>query len=117
TVRVNTATAIRPTTIFCIERRAMLRALHAQAELSEKFTASLLARNVDLEEGLCDQLFNHSEKRLAPYPAETCAFRPKRCHARCQNAANESLDSGRNGGQDAHFMNKFSRLLGYGVSL
>ena len=43
----------------------MLRALHAQSELSEKFTASLLARNIDLEEDLCDQLFNHSELRLA----------------------------------------------------
>ena len=27
--------------------------------------ASLLKRNIDLEEDLCDQLFNHSEKRLA----------------------------------------------------
>jgi len=27
--------------------------------------ASLLTRNIDLEEDLCDQLFNHSEKRLA----------------------------------------------------
>lgn len=27
--------------------------------------ASLLTRNLDLEEDLCDQLFNHSEKRLA----------------------------------------------------
>jgi len=43
----------------------MLRALHAQPELSEKFMASLLSRNIDLEEDLCDQLFNHSEKRLA----------------------------------------------------
>ena len=43
----------------------MLRALHAQPELSEKFTASLLARNIDPEEDLCDQLFNHSEKRPA----------------------------------------------------
>ena len=43
----------------------MLRALHSQPELSEKFTAALLARNIDLEEDLCDQLFNHSEKRLA----------------------------------------------------
>jgi hypothetical protein len=24
-----------------------------------------LSRNIDLEEDLCDQLFNHSEKRLA----------------------------------------------------
>ena len=43
----------------------MLQALHAQPELSEKFTAALLARNINLEEDLCDQLFNHSEKRLA----------------------------------------------------
>jgi len=33
--------------------------------LSEKFIAALLVRNIDLEEDLCDQLFNHSEKRLA----------------------------------------------------
>jgi CRP/FNR family transcriptional regulator, cyclic AMP receptor protein len=43
----------------------MARALHEQAELSEKFIAALLVRNIDLEEDLCDQLFNHSEKRLA----------------------------------------------------
>ena len=43
----------------------MLQALHAHIELSEKFTAALLARNINLEEDLCDQLFNHSEKRLA----------------------------------------------------
>ena len=27
--------------------------------------AALLTLNIDLEEDLCDQLFNHSEKRLA----------------------------------------------------
>jgi hypothetical protein len=43
----------------------MPSALHGQRELSETFMASLLARNIDLEEDLCDQLFNHSEKRLA----------------------------------------------------
>ena len=64
-VRVGTATAVEPATLFQVERRAMLRALHDQAELSEKFMGFLLARNIDLEEDLCDQLFNHSEKRLA----------------------------------------------------
>jgi len=64
-VRVSTATAVQPATLFQVERRAMLRALHDQAELSEKFMGFLLARNIDLEEDLCDQLFNHSEKRLA----------------------------------------------------
>src|ERR1700680_4332881 len=43
----------------------MLRPLSAQPELSEKFITSLLVRNINLEEDLCDQLFNHSEKRLA----------------------------------------------------
>ena len=33
--------------------------------LSEEFMAQVLARSIDLEEDLCDQLFNHSEKRLA----------------------------------------------------
>src|SRR4029434_3688083 len=64
-LRVSTATAVEPATLFQVERRAMLRALHDQADLSEKFIAFLLNRTIDLEEDLCDQLFNHSEKRLA----------------------------------------------------
>jgi CRP/FNR family cyclic AMP-dependent transcriptional regulator len=43
----------------------MIRALHDQPEFSEQFMALLLTRNIDLEEDICDQLFNHSEKRLA----------------------------------------------------
>ena len=64
-IRMSTATAVEPSTLFRVERRAMLRALHEHAELSEKFMVFLLARNIDLEADLCDQLFNHSEKRLA----------------------------------------------------
>ena len=65
TVRIKTATTTESSTIFRVEKKAMLQALHAQPELAEKFTAALLARNINLEEDLCDQLFNHSEKRLA----------------------------------------------------
>jgi len=64
-VRMSTATATESSTVFRVQKQAMLRALHAQPGLSETFTAALLARNIDLEEDLCDQLFNHSEKRLA----------------------------------------------------
>jgi CRP/FNR family transcriptional regulator, cyclic AMP receptor protein len=64
-VRISTATTTESSTVFRVQKQAMLRALHAQPGLSEKFTAALLARNIDLEEDLCDQLFNHSEKRLA----------------------------------------------------
>lgn len=63
--RVSSATVVQHSTLYCVTRKAMLHALHAQPLLSEKFTASLLRRNIDLEEDLCDQLFNHSEKRLA----------------------------------------------------
>jgi CRP-like cAMP-binding protein len=64
-LRTSTATGLEPSTVFRIGKRAMLKALHGQPRLSEKFTASLLARNVNLEEDLRDQLFNHSERRLA----------------------------------------------------
>jgi CRP/FNR family transcriptional regulator, cyclic AMP receptor protein len=64
-LRISTATALASSTVFRIDKLSMLRALHEQVELSEKFIAALLVRNIDLEEDLCDQLFNHSEKRLA----------------------------------------------------
>ena len=64
-LRVSTAETLESSTLFRIDKRAMIRSLHEQSELSEKFMASLLTRNIDLEEDLCDQLFNHSEKRLA----------------------------------------------------
>ena len=64
-LRVSTAEALEPSTVFCIEKEAMMKALHDQPALSEEFVAQLLTRSIDLEEDLCDQLFNHSEKRLA----------------------------------------------------
>jgi CRP-like cAMP-binding protein len=64
-VRTSTATGLEPSTVFRIGKRAMLKALHGQPRLSEKFMTSLLARNVNLEEDLRDQLFNHTERRLA----------------------------------------------------
>jgi CRP/FNR family cyclic AMP-dependent transcriptional regulator len=41
-LRISTATALGPSCIFQIDRLAMLRALHEQVELSEKFIAALL---------------------------------------------------------------------------
>jgi CRP/FNR family cyclic AMP-dependent transcriptional regulator len=63
--RVSTATTIESSVVFRVQKQAMLLGLHGQPELSERFTAALLSRNITLEEDLCDQLFNHSEKRLA----------------------------------------------------
>ena len=63
--RTSAATCLELSTVFQIEKRAMLRAIHLQPQLSGEFVASLLARNINIEEDLCDQLFNHSELRLA----------------------------------------------------
>jgi CRP-like cAMP-binding protein len=64
-LRLSTATALEPSIVLRIERRAMSQGLHARTELADTFIAALLTRNSNLEEDLCDQLFNHSEKRLA----------------------------------------------------
>jgi CRP/FNR family transcriptional regulator, cyclic AMP receptor protein len=43
----------------------MLRVLHTEHALSDRFISHVLARNIRVEEDLVDQLFNSSEKRLA----------------------------------------------------
>ena len=64
-VRMGTATAITPTTLLVIEKQEMIRVLHAEHALADRFMSYMLARNIRTEEDLIDQLFNSSEKRLA----------------------------------------------------
>jgi CRP/FNR family transcriptional regulator, cyclic AMP receptor protein len=65
TVCMGTATAITPTTALTIGKSEMVRVLHAEHELSDRFISYMLGRNIRIEEDLVDQLFNSSEKRLA----------------------------------------------------
>jgi CRP/FNR family transcriptional regulator, cyclic AMP receptor protein len=64
-LRMGTATALVPTTVLRIQKREMMRTLHEQSALSDRFIAHMLNRNIRIEEDLIDQLFNSSEKRLA----------------------------------------------------
>jgi CRP-like cAMP-binding protein len=64
-VRMGTATALTPTTALVIDKGEMLRVLHEEHDLSDRFISYVLARNIRIEEDLIDQLFNSSEKRLA----------------------------------------------------
>src|SRR5438045_3779789 len=64
-VRLATATAMGASTIRIVPKQQMIRLLHNQHTLSDRFIAHMLARNTRLEEDLVDQLFNASEKRLA----------------------------------------------------
>jgi CRP/FNR family cyclic AMP-dependent transcriptional regulator len=64
-IRMGTATAITPSTVLVIEKSEMLKVLHEEHGLSDRFIKFMLARNIRIEEDLIDQLFNSSEKRLA----------------------------------------------------
>jgi CRP/FNR family transcriptional regulator, cyclic AMP receptor protein len=64
-VRTGSATAAARSTILRVPKGRMLRLLHKQHAMSDRFIAHMLARNIRIEEDLVDQLFNSSEKRLA----------------------------------------------------
>jgi CRP/FNR family cyclic AMP-dependent transcriptional regulator len=64
-VRLATATTLTASRILVVAKSQMIRMLHQQHALSDRFIAHMLSRNNRLEEDLVDQLFNASEKRLA----------------------------------------------------
>ena len=113
-LRISTATTTESSTVFKIQKRAMLQALHAQPELSEKFIASLLVHNIDMEEDICDQLFNQTEKRLARVLLKLSRygqhdFLPD---AKLSQLSHETLADlvGTTRPRILHFLNKFRRL-------
>src|SRR2546430_560446 len=64
-VRMGTATAVTPSKILLVDKAKMIRLLHRQHAMSDRFISHMLSRNIRIEEDLIDQLFNSSEKRLA----------------------------------------------------
>jgi CRP/FNR family cyclic AMP-dependent transcriptional regulator len=112
-VWMGTATSISPTTLLEIEKHEMLRVLHSEHALSDRFMAYLLTRNIRTEEDLVDQLFNSTEKRLARtllllarYGSE---FKPeKNIPAISQEMLGEMVGTTRS--RVNFFMNKFRKL-------
>ena len=64
-LRMATVTALTNCTLMRVEKKAMLKVLHSEHEMSDIFVEHLLAKNFRYREDLIDQLFNSSEKRLA----------------------------------------------------
>jgi CRP-like cAMP-binding protein len=64
-VRMATAITTSATALLVVEKQHMIRLLHEQHAMSDRFLAYVLARNIRVEADLVDQLFNSSEKRLA----------------------------------------------------
>lgn len=113
-LRISTATTMEACVIFRVEKAVMMRALSNQSELSEKFMAALLTRNIDLEEDLCDQLFNHSEKRLARVLLKMSRLRQHDAipDAKIPDLSHETLAEmvGTTRSRVTHFMNKFRTM-------
>jgi CRP-like cAMP-binding protein len=64
-LRMGSATAMADCTILLIDKDQMVRVLHQEHGLSDRFITHMLTRNIRIEQDLVDQLFNSSEKRLA----------------------------------------------------
>jgi CRP/FNR family transcriptional regulator, cyclic AMP receptor protein len=64
-LRVATAVSVGACRLTKVDKPAMARMLHQDADCAEMFITHLLARIVRYEADLIDQMFNSSEKRLA----------------------------------------------------
>jgi CRP-like cAMP-binding protein len=51
-LRLATATAIAPSKILVVQKRAMINLLHSQHAFSDRFIAHMLARNIRIEGGV-----------------------------------------------------------------
>jgi CRP/FNR family cyclic AMP-dependent transcriptional regulator len=64
-LRLATATAMSACTALKIDRSEMIRVMHTEPSFADLFLRFLLARSMQTQADLVDQLFNSSEKRLA----------------------------------------------------
>jgi CRP/FNR family transcriptional regulator, cyclic AMP receptor protein len=63
--RMAKAMTITACTILVVDKRKMIRVLHEEHALSDRFISYMLSKNIRIEADLVDQLFNSTEKRLA----------------------------------------------------
>ena len=108
-----TATAIGHTTILSIAKEEMLRLLHKEHELSDRFISYMLTRNNRVEEDLIDQLFNSSERRLARTLLLLARYgKQDQPQQKISNVSQGTLADmiGTTRSRVSFFMNKFKRL-------
>jgi CRP/FNR family transcriptional regulator, cyclic AMP receptor protein len=112
-VRIGSAAAITPSRVLVIEKKQMIKVLHDQHALSDRFISHMLSRNVRIEQDLIDQLFNSSEKRLARALLLLARYgkqvKPRQVVAKIsQETLSEMVGTTRS--RVNFFMNKFKKL-------
>ena len=108
-----TATAISDCSVMRIQRKELLRILHAQHEFSDMFVAYLVDRHNHTQADLVDQLFNSSERRLARALLLLASFGKKdRPEEVIPDVSQETLAEmiGTTRSRVNFFMNKFRKL-------
>ena len=112
---MTTASAMSSTSLLVLKRKEMIRVLHEEPALSNRFILHILKRNVRIEEDLVGTLFNSIEKRLARVllllASDGKDGRPKKIIPRISQKELAKM-VGTNRGRVNIFMNKF-RKLGY----
>jgi CRP-like cAMP-binding protein len=104
---------VSETTVLMIPKQQMIRLLHDQHGLSDRFITYMLARNIRVEADLIDQLFNSSEKRLARTLLMLARYgKPDQAHHLLPRISQETLAEmiGTTRSRVNFFMNKFKRL-------
>jgi CRP/FNR family transcriptional regulator, cyclic AMP receptor protein len=112
-VCMGTATAVLPTSVLFIQKNEMMRALHVENALSDRFISHMLIRNIRIEEDLVDQLFDSSEKRLARALLLLARYgKEDQPHGLLPKVSQETLAEmiGTTRPRVNFFMNKFRRL-------
>jgi CRP/FNR family cyclic AMP-dependent transcriptional regulator len=112
-IRIGTATAIAPSTLLVIEKDEMIRALHEEHELSDRFITHMLSRNTRIEADLVDQLFNSTEKRLARTLLLLAQYRKENQPQRVVPKVSQEMLAEMIGATRSRvnlFMNKFKKL-------
>lgn len=111
--RMATATAVTTCTALKIERAEMIRVMHEEHTLSDRFLSFLLARSMRIQADLIDQLFNSSEKRLARILLLMAEFgKPDQQASRIPKISQETLAEmvGTTRSRVSFFMNRFRKL-------
>jgi CRP/FNR family cyclic AMP-dependent transcriptional regulator len=112
-VRLEAATAMTATTVLVVEKQRMIRVLHEQRALADRFIKHMLARNIRIEEDLVDQLFNSTEKRVARTLLLLARYgKPDQADRVLPRISQETLAGmvGTTRSRVNQFMNKFKKL-------
>jgi CRP/FNR family cyclic AMP-dependent transcriptional regulator len=109
---VATASAMSSTSLLVLERKEMIRVLHEEPALSDRFILNILKRKARIEGDLVDRLLSSIEERLARVLLLLASYgkhgRPKKIPKISQKELAKRI--GTNRGRVNVFMNKFRKL-------